>query len=76
MSTLQLHSSPTSSSSFAPITTSRFFQTSRVSLRNAVVTLQSDISSVIGEREADRQRVCRQRKRDSELRRGIERSDW
>ncbi|XP_047152113.1 ribose-phosphate pyrophosphokinase 2, chloroplastic-like [Vigna umbellata] len=36
MSTLQLHSAPTSSSSFAPITSSRFFQTSRVSLRNAV----------------------------------------
>ncbi|BAT96905.1 hypothetical protein LR48_Vigan11g157000 [Vigna angularis] len=36
MSTLQLHSAPTSSSSFAPISTSRFFQTSRVSLRNAV----------------------------------------
>lgn len=100
MSTLQLHSAPTSSSSFAPITTSRLLQTSRVSLRNAVVSepafeslvffalftelfngtrvssaLQGDRSSAIGEREAERQRVRRQRKRDSELRRGAERAD-
>ncbi|KOM29968.1 hypothetical protein LR48_Vigan843s003000 [Vigna angularis] len=39
-------------------------------------TLQGDRSSAIGEREADRQRVRRQRKRDSKVRRGAERADW
>ncbi|KAK7382794.1 hypothetical protein VNO80_01877 [Phaseolus coccineus] len=36
MSTLHLHFAPTPSPSFAPITSSRFFRTSRISLRNAV----------------------------------------
>ncbi|KAL9303511.1 hypothetical protein ACSQ67_020774 [Phaseolus vulgaris] len=36
MSTLHLHSAPTPSPSFAPITSSRFFRTSRISLPNAV----------------------------------------
>jgi len=100
MSTLHLHSAPTPSPSFPPITSSRFFRTSRISLPNAVVSetpsdsllffalfihlfngtrvssvLQGDRSSAVGEREAERQRVCRQRKRDSELRRGAERAD-
>lgn len=100
MSTLHLHSAHTPFASFAPITASRFFRTSRVSLRNDVVSeplpilsfsslylyqllngtrvfsaLQGGRSSAGREREAERQRVRRQRKRDSELRRGAERAD-